>query len=311
MTVTILLLILGLAMVVYGSDILVDGASSVARKLGISEFVIGLTIVGFGTSCPELVVSLNGALNGSADISIGNVVGSNIFNTLLILGITAVMMPIAISSENKRRDIPVLITVTVLFIVFCLIGSIGLWGGILFLLLFAAYMYMSFKGDKVPEETEPEGKATSMWLSVLMIAGGLAGLIIGGKLFVNNAVSIASALGVSEKFIAVTLLAGGTSLPELATCVVAAVKKKGALALGNIIGSNIFNILLILGCSALVTPLSTRGMSYVDLGVLLASALLILFSAFTGKKKNLVDRFDGILMLLLEAAYLVYLFIKL
>ena len=136
-------------------------------------------------------------------------------------------------------------------------------------------------------------------------------LIFGGKLFVNNAVSIASALGVSEKFIAVTLLAGGTSLPELATCVVAAVKKKGALALGNIIGSNIFNILLILGCSALVTPLSTRGMSYVDLGVLLASALLILFSAFTGKKKNLVDRFDGILMLMLEAAYLVYLFIKL
>ena len=311
MILTVVLLILGLALVVFGSDILVDGASAVARKLGISEFVIGLTIVGFGTSCPELVVSINGALNGSADISIGNVVGSNIFNTLLILGITAVLRPIAISSENKRRDIPVLLAVTLLFICFCLKGSIGLIGGIGFLFLFAGYIFFSFKGNKGDGQVQEEEKTTPLWLSILMIAGGLAGLVIGGKLFVNNAVAIATAAGVSEKFIAVTLLAGGTSLPELATCVVAAIKKKGALALGNVIGSNVFNILLILGCSALITPLSTKGMNYVDLGVLLASTLLVLFSAFTGKKKNLVDRFDGMLMLAVEAAYLVWLFIKL
>ena len=311
MILTIVFLILGLILVVYGSDILVDGASAVARKLGISEFVIGLTIVGFGTSCPELVVSLNGAFSGSGDISIGNVVGSNIFNTLLILGLTAVIAPIGISSENKRRDIPVLLTVTFFFILLCLKGSIGLVDGIIFLILFAAYMYLSFKGDKARQERGEESKPTPLWLSILMIAGGLAGLVLGGKLFVNNAVAIASAAGVSEKFIAVTLLAGGTSLPELATCIVAAVKKKGALALGNILGSNVFNILLILGCSALVTPLSTKGMSYVDLGVLLLSTLLILFSAFTGKEKNSVDRFDGALMLLVEAAYMVYLFVTL
>lgn len=311
MILTVILLILGLVLVVYGSDILVDGASAVARKLGISEFVIGLTIVGFGTSCPELVVSLNGALSGSADISIGNVVGSNIFNTLLILGLTAVLAPIGISAQNKRRDIPVMLIVTFFFILLCLKGSIGLVDGIIFLLLFAAYMYLSFKGDKASTETEEEGKPTPVWLSILMIVGGLAGLVIGGKLFVNNAVAIATAAGVSEKFIAVTLLAGGTSLPELATCIVAAAKKKGALALGNILGSNVFNILLILGCSSLITPLSTKGMSYVDLGVLLVSALLVLFSAYTGKKKDSVDRFDGALMLLVEAAYLVYLFVKL
>ena len=311
MILTLVLLVLGLALVVFGSDILVDGASTVARKLGISEFVIGLTIVGFGTSCPELVVSLNGAISGSADISIGNVLGSNIFNTLLILGITAVLRPIAISSENKRRDIPVLLAVTLLFICFCLKGSIGRIAGIGFLLLFAGYSVLSFKGNKGSEPVQEEGKTTPLWLSILMIAGGLAGLVIGGKLFVNNAVAIATAAGVSEKFIAVTLLAGGTSLPELATCVVAAVKKKGALALGNIIGSNIFNILLILGCSAIITPLSTKGMSYVDLGVLLASTLLVLISSLTGKKKDSVDRLDGTLMLLVEAAYLVYLFIKL
>ena len=311
MILTLVLLVLGLALVVFGSDILVDGASTVARKLGISEFVIGLTIVGFGTSCPELVVSLNGAISGSADISIGNVLGSNIFNTLLILGITAVLRPIAISSENKRRDIPVLLAVTLLFICFCLKGSIGWIAGIGFLLLFAGYIVLSFKGNKGSEPVQEEEKTTPLWLSILMIAGGLAGLVIGGKLFVNNAVAIATAAGVSEKFIAVTLLAGGTSLPELATCVVAAVKKKGALALGNIIGSNIFNILLILGCSAIITPLSTKGMSYVDLGVLFASTLLVLISSLTGKKKDSVDRLDGTLMLLVEAAYLVYLFIKL
>lgn len=296
-------------MVVFGSDFLVDGASAIARKARISEFVIGLTIVGFGTSCPELVVSLTGAFSGSGDISIGNVVGSNIFNTVLILGLTALLTPIAITAENKRRDIPILIGITLFFILLTLKGTLNLVDGIIFLLLFAGYMYMSFKTDSGSSDQENVEKEIKLPLAILMVVGGLAGLIIGGQMFVNNAVVIAKALGVSEKFIAVTLLAGGTSLPELVTCVVAAAKKKGQLALGNIIGSNIFNILLILGCSALVSPLSTAGMNWVDLGVLMASAVLLFVSAFTGKK-NIIDRFDGSIMLLLEAGYLVFLFLN-
>lgn len=305
---TILLFIVGLAMVVYGSDLLVDGASAIARKARISEFVIGLTIVGFGTSCPELVVSLTGAFNGVSDISIGNVIGSNIFNTVLILGITAMLTPIAITSENKRRDIPILIGITVFFILVTLKGSLNRVDAVIFLLLFAGYMVMSFKTDSGASE-EGSDQEIKLPIAILMTVGGLAGLIFGGQLFVDKAVVIAKALGVSEKFIAVTLLAGGTSLPELVTCVVAAAKKKGQLALGNIIGSNIFNILLILGCSALVRPLSTVGMNWMDMGVLMASALLLFVAAFTGKK-NMIDRFDAAVMLLIEAAYLVFLFIN-
>lgn len=299
----LILIIMGLAMVVYGSDFLVDGSSCIARRFGISEFVIGLTVVGFGTSCPELVVSLTGALHGSADISIGNVVGSNIFNSLLILGITALLSPIAVTSSNRKRDIPILIIITSFFLLLTLKGSINRIDGIIFLLLFAFYMYISFKSG---EAEETEAKDMSLVKAVLLVVSGLAGLVIGGQIFVDNAVKLARELGVSEKFIAITLLAGGTSMPELATCIVAAVKKKGQLALGNIIGSNVFNILLILGCTSLVMPLSTAGMNMVDLGVLLASALLIFISAYTFRK-NQIDRWDGAVMVLVEAGYLFYL----
>ncbi|MBR0110804.1 MAG: calcium/sodium antiporter [Bacteroidales bacterium] len=307
MIVQIGLLILGLALVVFGADWLVDGASAIARKSGISEFVIGLTIVGFGTSCPELVVSLTGALKGIADISIGNVVGSNIFNTLLILGLTGVIAPIAITPENRKRDIPLTIGVTVLFIVFGLWNrDVCRWEGLVFLLLFAGYIYYCFKTDSAPVE-QSEEKNLRLGVAILLVLAGLAGLVIGGRLFVDSATEIARLAGVSDKFIAITVLAGGTSLPELATCVVAAAKKKGQLALGNILGSNIFNILLILGASAVVTPLDFSSMNWVDLGVLLLSALLVFSSAWTGKK-NMIDRFDGSLLLLCEAAYLTWLF---
>lgn len=307
MIVQIGLLILGLALVVFGADWLVDGASAIARKSGISEFVIGLTIVGFGTSCPELVVSLTGALKGIADISIGNVVGSNIFNTLLILGLTGVIAPIAITPENRKRDIPLTIGVTVLFIVFGLWNrDVCRWEGLVFLLLFAGYIYYCFKTDSAPVE-QAEEKNLRLGVAILLVLAGLAGLVIGGRLFVDSATEIARLAGVSDKFIAITVLAGGTSLPELATCVVAAAKKKGQLALGNILGSNIFNILLILGTSAVVTPLDFSSMNWVDLGVLILSALLVFSSAWTGKK-NMIDRFDGSLLLLCEAAYLTWLF---
>ena len=309
MIVQVLLLLLGLALIVFGADWLVDGSSAIARKAGISEFVIGLTIVGFGTSCPELVVSLTGALQGNADISVGNVVGSNVFNTLLILGLTAVIAPVAVTRSNRRRDIPIALLVTFLFAAFVTTGTqITRVEGIVFLLVFAAYMFYCFKSDQGADEAAEE-KVRSLFMAILLVLAGLAGLIFGGQLFVNNATAIARAVGVSDKFIAITLLAGGTSFPELATCIVAAAKKKDQLALGNVLGSNVFNILLILGTSAVVTPLSTLALSWVDLGVMVLSAVLIWLWTYTGRRDR-IDRWEAILMLLLFFGYYGWLFVK-
>ena len=320
MLVDVLVLLGGLALVILGAEWLVDGASSIARKAGLSEFLIGMTIVGIGTSMPELVVSLTGALKGNADIAIGNVVGSNIFNVLMILGVTALISPIAITRENKRRDIPLNILATVLLICFgmqhTLFGVGGsdtinaLEGGV-FLILFAAYMYFSFKtgnvGDEKEEESEKEStKDRSVFVAVLMVIAGLAGLVFGGDVFVDSACRIALEAGLSDKFVAITILAGGTSMPELVTCVVAAAKNKGALALGNIIGSNISNILLILGVSALACPLTFANMKVVDLGVITLSSVMLLVSAWTGRD-NKISRWDGASYLLIFAAYMAYL----
>ncbi len=317
MIVTVLLLVVGLALIVFGADYLVDGASSLARRWGLSEFIIGMTIVGMGTSAPEMVVSFIGAASGNADIAVGNVVGSNIFNTLLILGLTAIILPMGITKSNFKRDIPVNIGITALLIVLGLKHTLFGFGaadgltrtdGAVLLVAFAAYIWMCLSSkDETPEEA---GKVMNPWLSLLFVAGGLAALVFGGQLFVNSATDIAKALGVSDKFIAVTILAGGTSLPELATCIAAAVKKKGQLALGNIIGSNVFNILLILGGSALIHPLNFIGFGWVDLSVLLLSALYLLSACFVGKKYK-VDRIDGILFFLTWAGYMTYLFINL
>lgn len=319
MILQILILIAGLVMVVIGAEALVNGSSAIARKFGISEFVIGLTIVGMGTSAPEMVVSFIGAIGGNANIAVGNVIGSNIFNTMLILGITAMILPMNITRLNLKKDIPINIIITLLLLVLGMnhaifgIGadSLSRIDGAVLLALFCLYMYISFKYDSPEEETdetEPEKSRKTIW-SAIMILCGLAGLIIGGKLFVNSAVEIAHFLNVSDKFIAVTILAGGTSMPELATCIVAAAKKKGQLALGNIIGSNIFNILLILGGSALIHPLSFEEIGFVDLGFLLMSALLIWASAYVGKK-NQMDRADGFLFIVLEIAYMTWLILQ-
>ena len=318
MLVQILLLLLGLALVVFGADYLVEGASAVARRFGLSEFVIGLTIVGMGTSAPEMVVSFIGAFEGNADISVGNVIGSNIFNTLLILGLTALILPMAITPENRRKDIPMNIFTVALLVLLGFkstlfgIGADGLsrWDGGILLLVFVLYIWQAFSSGKPQEQKADDTPLMKIWLALLMILGGLAGLVFGGKLFVDSATGIARALGVSDKFIAITILAGGTSMPELATCVAAAVKKKGQLALGNIIGSNIFNVLLILGGSALIHPLSFAGISMIDLGVLLLSALVVLSSCFVGKK-NMLDRLDGVFFLLIWVAYMAWLIVNL
>ena len=322
MLVSCILLVVGLALVVFGADYLVEGASAVARRFGLSEFVIGLTIVGMGTSAPEMVVSFIGAAQGNADIALGNVVGSNIFNTLLILGVTALILPIAITPSNRKRDIPMNVFVTVLLLVLGLkhslfgLGEDGLsrLDGAVLLAFFIGYMVLCFlkPGEEVPgpAENDAEEKPLKLGWATVMILGGLAGLVFGGNLFVNSATDIAKQLGVSDKFIAITLLAGGTSLPELATCVAAAVKKKGQLALGNIIGSNLFNILLILGGSALIHPLSFQDITWVDAGVLLVSALALVTSCFVGRR-NKVDRLDGALFFLIWAGYMAWLILNL
>ncbi len=309
MILQILILIAGLVLVVWGADRLVDGASAIARRFGLSEFVIGLTIVGMGTSAPEMVVSFIGAIQGNADISIGNVIGSNIFNTLLILGLTALLLPMAVTPDNRKKDVPMNILITLLLIGLGLDGSLSRWDGAILLAVFALYMWHSFRNGS-EEASEEDAAQEPVWKSILFILLGLASLIFGGNFFVDSATDIAHELGVSDKFIAITILAGGTSLPELATCVAAAVKKKGQLALGNIIGSNIFNILLILGGSALIHPLSLAGISYVDFGILFASAVALLTACFIGKK-NMLDRVDGVLFLLLFVAYMTYLIVNL
>lgn len=318
MLIECLLLIVGLALVVLGADFLVDGASSIAKKFGVSDFVIGLTIVGMGTSAPEMVVSFIGALQGNGDIAIGNVVGSNIFNVFMILGATALILPMDITPMNRKKDIPLNIAITLIFIALGMsrtlfgIGDdvLGRLDGAILLVLFAAYIYMCFRFDTANQtETNENEKVIKPTLAAVLIVAGLAGLVFGGRMFVNSATSIAKMLNVSDKLIAITILAGGTSMPELVTCIVAAFKKKGQLALGNILGSNVFNILLILGGSALIHPLSMAGMSYVDLGALLLSSLVIWASIHTNKK-NQLDRADGLLLLILEAAYMTFLIIK-
>lgn len=313
--VNILLLLVGLGLVVLGADWLVNGASSIARRAGISEFVIGLTIVGFGTSCPELVVSLSGAIEGNSDISVGNVVGSNIFNVLFILGLTAMVLPVGMTDKNRRIDIPITLGVTILLVILGITGSmsgpgISRWEGVLMLLVFSAYLFYCFKSDSKDEFSETQQATLSITKSIALTLTGLAGLIFGGDLFVDSATALARQIGVSDKFIAVTILAGGTSLPELATSLVAAIKGKEQLALGNILGSNVFNAMMILGLSSVITPLSFASMTIVDIITLVLSAVLLLIWAYTGRK-NRIDRREGAAMLLCYVAYNVFLFSRL
>ena len=313
MTTQFFILIAGLLLILLGANYLVDGASSIAKKFGLSEFIIGVTIVGIGTSAPEMVVSFMSAIQGKADMAIGNIVGSNIFNTAMILGVTALIAPLTITRSNLRKDIPLNIIVTILLIAlgmnFTITGlgkdQLSRIDGAILLGIFVWYLCSSFRSDSADDEDEPI-KQHSIAISILMITGGLAGLIFGGRLFVNSATEIARMFGVSDKFIAITVMAAGTSMPELATCVVAAIKGRGQLALGNILGSNISNILLILGGSAMISPLSFTGMTMADLGTVLGCTLFILLSAWLFKKKSL-DRVEGAVLLLIEAGYMWYL----
>jgi len=301
-----------LAGIVFGADFLVAGSVSLARRFKISDFVIGAAIVGVGTSMPEFVVSFIGAVNGNSDVAIGNVVGSNIFNVLGILGVTAILFPVVIDRKNMKFEIPFCIGVSVLLAVLAFNffngtdASIGRVDGLLLLAAFAGFMWYSFYRDRkeaaLAEETEEEEK-TPLWLALLKVGGGLALLIVSCDLFVDNAVAVAKSFGVNDAFISLTLIACGTSLPELAASITAAVKKNNQMALGNIVGSNIFNISLILGLCAQVRPLTSAGITAVDYIVMIAAVVLLMLFGLKGK----IGRAGGVLMTLCFVAYTWYL----
>ena len=300
-----------MAGIVFGADFLVAGAVSVARKFKVSDFVIGAAIVGVGTSMPELVVSFLGALGGNADVAIGNVVGSNIFNVLGILGLTALLFPVAIGRKELKFEIPLCIGVSLLLMVLALNffngtpAVISRIDGVVLLLIFAGFMWYSFARDR-KSATEQESiteETTPLWLAIVKIVGGLALLITSCDLFVDNAVLIAKSFGVNDAFISLTLIACGTSLPELAASLAAAMKKNTALALGNIVGSNIFNITLILGLSSQVMPLNSVGITTVDYAVMIAAAFIPLLFGLKGK----IGRVGGAMMFICFVAYNWYL----
>lgn len=317
----ILLLIGGLILILLGANGLTDGAASVAKRFRIPPIVIGLTIVAFGTSAPELTVSVSSALKGSADIAIGNVVGSNIFNTLMIVGCTALFAPIIITRNTLRKEIPLCILSSIVLLicandVFLDKASENILNrvdGLLLLCFFVIFMGYTFAIASKPAtieqqtehpviEEETEIKSLPWWKSILYIIGGLAALIYGGQLFVDGATGIARNLGVSESIIGLTLVAGGTSLPELATSIVAALKKNPEIAIGNVIGSNLFNIFFVLGCSASITPLHLSGITNFDLFTLVGSGILLwLFGLFFAKRT--ITRIEGGIMILCYVVY--------
>lgn len=314
-----MLLIAGLALLLAGANFLVDAAIAIARRAKISDFIIGIAIVGIGTSLPELFVSVSAAMRGMGDLAVGNVVGSNICNIFLILGITAIICPFGVTRQNMARDIPFGILVSVLLLLLCsdtlfpriTQNKVGRLDGIVFLLIFAGYMAVAAIHSRREEQSrrENEENATSklsgrpaplLWA---IAAVSLAALLYGGNLFLDNTISLARQWGISDKVISLTIVAVGTSLPELVTCIIAATKKAPQLALGNVLGSNIFNILGILGVSSLVNPLVLDGINIIDFGVMILAAVLTFVCAFTFKRRA-IDRHEGIIFLLIYIAYI-------
>lgn len=307
-----LLLVVALAVIIIAAMMLTDGSVALAARLHVPEFIVGLTVVAVGTSMPELTVSMLSALNGHGDMAIGNVVGSNIFNVFAILGVCAIFSPVVFTKTNIRRDIPICIAATLALLLATLLGrDITRIEGVVLLLGYGVMLYFTIRAEKRAMLESGEGAmecgeacvTMQLWRIPIWIIVGLAGLIFGGDLFVTSATNIAKALGVSEAVIAITLLAGGTSLPELASSLVSIFKGRASLALGNVLGSNIANILLILGACSTVTPLSMGGVTMFDIYVAVAAALLIMLSALViGRDK--ITRFEGVLFLCCYIAYI-------
>lgn len=305
MLIDIILIVLGVVLVLTGADRLTEGASALARKMNIPEIIIGLTIVAAGTSAPELFVSLVSALKGTPDLAVGNVVGSNTMNAMLIVGCAAMVAPMVISRSTVKKDIPFSVGASMLLILLAFDSFMSRIDGIILLIGFAVFMaYTLLQAKKGQAEETGEIKQINPWLSTLYVVLGLAMLVAGSNLFVDSASSVAYVLDVSEGVVGLTVVAGGTSLPELATSVVAARKGQSAIAIGNVIGSNVFNILLILGLTATISPLQIEGITTIDMAVMLLSVALVWLFSFT---KFTVERWEGAVLVAGYLGYLVWL----
>ncbi|MEA4986152.1 hypothetical protein SDC9_45134 [bioreactor metagenome] len=303
-----LFIVVGFTLLIFGANFLVDGASGLAKRFNVSNLIIGLTVVAFGTSAPELVVNLVAALNpGSTDIALTNIIGSNMINTFVILGAAAVVFPIASQKSSRRFDIPLSFIAPVAVFLLSMNGILSMSDGLILILFFIWFMYTNIRNAiRHPEEEQAEDyKPMKIWKAILLIIGGLATLVGGAQLIVPAATNIAASYGVSQSVIGLTIVALGTSLPELATSVVAAFKKNSDIALGNVIGSNIFNVFFILSSSAIIRPLPAYQGMNVDLMVTAAGSLLVLFFIYSNKERN-IKRWGGLLFLLSYTAFLIW-----
>ncbi|MBQ1773706.1 MAG: calcium/sodium antiporter [Prevotella sp.] len=291
---SILYIILGAVVVLWGADRLTDGATALAQRMKIPQIVIGLTVVAMGTSMPEFFVSLMSALHGTSDLAVGNIVGSNIFNTMAIVGIAAVVAPMTISRNTVRKDIPFAVLASALLLMMCYNLEISRWEAAVLFVVFIIFMVYTVRmGMKNGDEQAIEQPPMALWKSVGLLILGLLCLVGGSDLFVNGAKSVAKMLGVSDAVIGLTVVACGTSLPELATSIVAARKGQSAIAIGNVIGSNVFNILMILGITGMVLPMNIQGITTVDLSVMMGSMVLVWLFSYT---KYTVERWEGALL---------------
>ncbi|RZT03075.1 calcium/sodium antiporter [Cuneatibacter caecimuris] len=312
-----LILIVGFVLLVKGADFFVEGCASIAKTLRVPTIIIGLTIVAFGTSAPEAAVSISASLRGANDIAISNVIGSNLFNLLVVVGICAVLKPMKVQSGILKREFPFSILITLVLLVLCTDqairgnsaqNAIGRLDGVILLALFALFVFMMIRSAmKNREELDEDYKILPVWKSLLFILGGLAGVILGGNMVVEGATDIARAFGLSETLIGLTIIALGTSLPELVTSVVAAKKGENDLALGNVIGSNIFNILLILGASSTIVQVNVGLQSLYDIIILIGVSLITYLFSLRGRQ---INRLEGAFMLALYGGYLAYIILR-
>lgn len=307
MALDILFILIGIALVLWGADRLTEGSVALASRMGVSQLVIGLTVVAFGTSTPEFCVSLLSALKGTPDLAMGNIVGSNIFNSMLIVGAAAMVAPMAITSQTIKKDIPFALVASIVLTFCCLDGDISRLDAALLAAFFVIYMVMTLKDAKKGDESaddSSEKKEKPVWMSISWVVVGLACLVFGSNLFVDNASSLAAALNVPESVIGLTIVAGGTSLPELATSVVAARRGNSGIAIGNVIGSNVLNILFILGVTGLICPMEPKGITNLDMAMMTGSVIALWLFSYT---KHTISRWEGGVLAAAYIGYVAYL----
>lgn len=304
----ILLLLVGIVCVLKSADLLTNGAVGLATKLGVSQMVIGLTIVAIGTSMPEFFVSLVSAIHGTPDLAVGNIVGSNIFNSLLIVGVAALVAPIAIQRVTVKKDIPIAVLASIMLMAMTLDDTISRVDALLLFSVFVAFIWITLRGARSDvQEKESSEQPVGAGKAFFLLLVGLVGLLLGSNIFVDNASALAHSWGISDAVIGLTIVAGGTSLPELATSVVAARKGDSGIAIGNVLGSNVFNILMILGVTGLITPMHIQGITMVDLSVMVVSMVLLWLFSFT---KFRIERWEGGVLVIFFCGYMVWLLIN-